>query len=205
MCHVGSSTPTRDWTSTPAVEVESYPLDLQGSPPNLLLPEDCFNFPNLMEQTGTIFWPRPIVSSPLPFPPHRLAHVGQFLKPPAQWAAILDICAWHSGGLPGWLTPQPLLLCWARVAPQLVFMPLIKERHPSLAVSHADWTGKQLQTVKFNHSHFRKWDAGGGWFKSGKWGNLLFFSFIFLLMFDSTELNPSCTVPLLAVWSWKII
>ena len=32
---------------------------------------------------------------------------------------------------------------------------------PNLAVSHADWTGKQLQTVKFNHSHFRKWDAGG--------------------------------------------
>ena len=27
---------------------------------------------------------------------------------------------------------------------------------PNLAVSHADWTGKQLQTVKFNHSHFRK-------------------------------------------------
>lgn len=73
---------------------------------------------------------------------------------------------------------------------------------PNLAVSHADWTGKQLQAAKFNQSHFRKWDTLGEFWE---WKREIFcfsFSFIFLLMFDLTDWVKfwlNCT--LLALWS----
>lgn len=105
--------------------------------PNLLLPEVLFHFPQ--EPSGAdrdYFWLRPILSNSLPSPIHRLAHVGQLLKPPAQWAAILGYL-YLTFTRPSWLTHSPVrpLLCWARMVQQPVFVPLIKERHPQILQS----------------------------------------------------------------------
>ena len=53
------------------------------------------------------FWLRPILSSSLPTPVPRLAHVGQLLKPPAQWAAILG-CLFLAFTRASWLTHSPV-------------------------------------------------------------------------------------------------
>lgn len=128
------------------------------------------------------FWLRPILSSSLPFSIHSLAVLGQPLKPPAQWAAILG-CLYLTFTVASWLIHSPIEppLCWARVAQQPVLMPP-NQRATSwnLAVSHADWTGKQLWAAKFNHSHFRNEELGD--FEIGNWGCSLFF---FLFYFSS--------------------
>lgn len=115
------------------------------------------------------------------------------------------VCAWHSWGLPGWLTPQlsPYCAGLGRGGGSAVcsYAPNQRAASPDLAVSHAAWTGKQLWTAKFNHSHFRKWDARRFW----EWKPGLYF--VFLSYFSSDVwinwvkfwLNYS----LLAVWSWE--
>lgn len=98
------------------------------------------------------------------------------------------VCAWHSWELPGWLTSQlnPHCAGLGREGSAVCsYAPNQRVASPDLAVSHAAWTGKQLLAAKFNHSHFRKWDAGRFW--EWKLGIYL----IFLLFFFWCLNRPS--------------
>lgn len=161
------------------------------------------------EPSGTdrdYFWLRPILSSSLPSPIRRLAHVGSggywSLMPSGQLFRV--VCAWHSRGLPGWLTPQLSPHCAGPGrggSAVCSCAPNQRVASPHLAVSHAAWTGKQLWAAKFNHSHFREWDAGRFW----EWKLGIYF--VFLSYFSSDVwidwVKSWLNYFLLGVWSWE--
>lgn len=157
------STPTRDWTLNPCSgSMESYPLDLQGSPPNLLLPERFASLPcKNMEQTGIIFGSDPSCQAHCHFN-SQAGTRGADSKPPAQWAAILGyLCLTFRR--PSWLTHSPAgPVVLGQGGSTACFYALIKKRHPKSCSQSCRLDWEAVQAVKFNHSHFRKWDAGGG-------------------------------------------
>lgn len=157
----------------------------------LLLPKVFFHFPrSLLEQTRIIFGSDPScqVHCHLQFTGWHTRGSYWSLVPSGQ--LFWDVCAWHSQGLPAdspssW---APIVLSQGSSA-ACFYAPNQRATSSDLIVSQADWTGKQLW-AKFNHSHFRKWDAERFW----EWNLGTFFVFPFIFIFwylnQLTELNP---------------